>query len=114
MEANGTDIVFACAHCSSPYVVDAAAAGITLQCQSCGEEIAVPGTASGAAVEHAAKRSELQQQLKENESQRTEITSYINQHSIQLHRWQLRLKTLNERQQKLQAELNSVGGAPAE
>ncbi len=79
-----------------------------------GKRSLCPDTASGAAVEHAAKRSELQQQLKENESQRTEITSYINQHSIQLHRWQLRLKTLNERQQKLQAELTSVGGAPTE
>jgi predicted nucleic acid-binding Zn-ribbon protein len=49
--------------------------------------------------------SDLQHQLKENESQRTEITGYINQLSIQLHRWQLRLKSLNERHQKLEAEL---------
>jgi chromosome segregation ATPase len=52
--------------------------------------------------------SDLQHQLKENESQRTEITSYINQHSIQLHRWQLRLQSLNERQQKLEAELATL------
>ena len=43
--------------------------------------------------------------MKENESQRTEITSYINQLSIQLHRWQLRLQTLNERQKQLHAEM---------
>ena len=58
----------------------------------------------------AIKISELQHQLKENESQRTEITSYINQHSIQLHRWQLRLKSLNERQQKLHQELSAIWG----
>jgi hypothetical protein len=51
--------------------------------------------------------------LKENESQRTEITGYINQLSIQLHRWQLRLTSLNERQQKLQAELAEVSGPAA-
>jgi len=62
------------------------------------------------AAENAARISDLEHQLKENESQRTEITSYINQHSIQLHRWQLRLKSLNERQQKLEAELAAVRG----
>ncbi|MBA3651893.1 MAG: hypothetical protein H0W66_10550 [Chthoniobacterales bacterium] len=58
--------------------------------------------------------SEIQHQLKENESQRTEITGYINQLSIQLHRWQLRLQTLVERQQKLEAELSAAGSARAE
>ena len=51
---------------------------------------------------------ELRRQLKENESQRTEITGYINQLSIQLHRWQLRLQTLNERKQQLEADLCSA------
>ena len=59
-------------------------------------------------VANALKISELQHQLKENESQRTEITGYINQLGIQLHRWQLRLKSLNERQQKLEAELSAA------
>ena len=59
-------------------------------------------------VANALKISELQHQLTENESQRTEITGYINQLSIQLHRWQLRLQTLNERQKKLQDELAAL------
>lgn len=58
----------------------------------------------------AVRITDLQHQLKENESQRTEITSYINQHSIQLHRWQLRLNELNERQKKLQAALTATRG----
>ncbi len=101
------DVVFACEHCSSSLVVDAAAAGLTLPCQRCGKPIVVPNGATESIVTR--KTSELQQQLKENESQRTEISSYINQHSIQLHRWQLRLKELNERQKKLEAELAAVG-----
>ncbi|MBA2242234.1 MAG: hypothetical protein H0W04_05020 [Chthoniobacterales bacterium] len=89
--------------------MDAAAAGLTLPCQTCGKPTMVPNGATESGIFAARKASELQQQLKENESQRTEISSYINQHSIQLHRWQLRLKELNERQKKLQTELAAVG-----
>jgi transcription elongation factor Elf1 len=100
-----SDIVFACSNCATSFVVDAAAAGMTLDCQNCGKPTTVPKVTMEAAAEIAARISDLQHQLKENESQRTEITSYINQHSIQLHRWQLRLQSLNDRQQKLEAEL---------
>lgn len=105
-----TDIVFACPHCATSYVVDAAAAGVTLQCQNCGKPTTVPSSGLPAAAANAARISELQDQLKENEAQRTEITTYINQHSIQLHRWQLRLKSLTERQQKLEADLAALCG----
>ena len=83
---------------------------MTLDCQKCGKPTTVPNVDLEAAAENAVKISDLQHQLKENESQRTEITSYINQLSIQLHRWQLRLQSLNERQQKLQTELKQLSG----
>ena len=108
MQAPSSDIVFACSHCATSFVVDAAAAGMTLDCQKCGKPTTVPNVKLEAAVDNAVKISELQHQLKENETQRTEITSYINQLSIQLHRWQLRLQSLNERQTKLQTELAQV------
>ena len=111
MEIANPDIVFACAHCSTSFVVDAAAAGMTLDCQQCGKPTTVPRMSIEAAAENAARISDLQHQLKENESQRTEITGYINQQSIQLHRWQLRLKSLNERQEKLQTELASLSAS---
>jgi hypothetical protein len=103
-----SDIIFACTHCSASFVVDAAAAGLTLDCQKCGKPTTVPNPALESAAGNSIKISELQHQLKENESQRTEITGYINQISIQLHRWQLRLQTLKERQQKLQTELDAI------
>ena len=106
VQAPSNDIVFACSHCSTSFVVDAAAAGMTLDCQKCGKPTTVPNVSIEVAAENAARISDLQHQLKENESQRTEITSYINQLSIQLHRWQLRLQSLNERQQKLESELD--------
>jgi peptidoglycan hydrolase CwlO-like protein len=108
VQAPSSDIVFACSHCSTSFVVDAAAAGLTLDCQNCGKPTTVPKVTLEAAADNAVKISDLQHQLKENESQRTEITSYINQLSIQLHRWQLRLQSLNERQTKLQAELTQL------
>jgi predicted Zn finger-like uncharacterized protein len=111
-ESSG-DIVFACSNCSSSFVVDSAAAGVTLKCQKCGNPTTVPHPTLEGASEGSIKFSELQHQLKENESQRTEITGYINQLSIQLHRWQLRLQTLKERQEKLQTELAAVSGPNA-
>src|SRR2546423_3261426 len=107
VQAPSSDIVFACSHCSTSFVVDAAAAGMTLDCQKCGKPTTVPKITLEAAADNAVKISDLQHQLKENESQRTEITGYINQLSIQLHRWKLRLQSLNERKQKLEAELSA-------
>lgn len=73
----------------------------------------VPSLALETATADALRISDLQHQLKENESQRTEITGYINQLNIQLHRWQLRLQTLNDRQNKLQTELGQICEPPA-
>jgi len=109
----GGDIVFACSNCSSSFVVDCSAAGVTLKCQKCGHPTTVPHPSLEVAAENSVKISEVQNQLKENESQRIEITSYINQLNIQLHRWQLRLQTLKERQEKLQTELAAVSGPSA-
>ncbi|MEP6809392.1 MAG: hypothetical protein ABI992_04055 [Chthoniobacterales bacterium] len=102
------DIVFACMHCAASFVVDAAAAGITIACQNCGKQTTVPHPGLEAAAGTALRISELQHQLKENDSQRTEVTGYINQLSIQMHRWQLRLQTLQERRGKLETELQQI------
>ena len=107
------DITFACSHCTSPLVVDAAAAGMTLPCQKCGKPTLVPAIPAispsrSSSSEPNNRVSELRRQLKENESQRTEVTGYINQLSIQLHRWQLRLQTLEERRKQLENDLQGA------
>ena len=106
------DILFHCSHCQAALVVDAAAAGHTLNCSSCQEAVTVPATSQNPPLPEAGdpKLADARRRLKENESQRTEITSYINQLSIQLSRWQLRLKTLNERRDELLAEIETVQG----
>ena len=65
----------------------------------------VPTVSPSASPTAPQELTDLQRKLKENESQRTEVTGYINQLSIQLHRWKLRLQTLNERKTELEEEL---------
>jgi transcription elongation factor Elf1 len=98
------DIFFNCEHCNAALVVNRSAAGISLPCSSCGKPTPVPKP-SEPAPDAVAQAEDLQLKLKENESQRTEVTGYINQLSIQLHRWQLRLQMLNERKVQLEKEL---------
>lgn len=113
---DAADILFKCEHCGIPLVVDGTAAGMTLICERCGKPTNVPRSgAPGSAPQspmpsEAVKLAELQRHLKENESQRTEINGYINQLSIQLHRWQLRLQTLNERNKQLADEMAGLDG----
>ena len=102
------DLLFKCQHCASPLVVNAAAAGMTLNCQRCGKPTLVPITSASASPAPPQELTDLQRKLKENESQRTEVTSYINQLSIQVHRWKLRLQTLNERKTELEEELRKT------
>src|SRR4029077_12610499 len=102
------DLLFKCQHCASPLVVNAAAAGMTLTCQRCGKPTLVPVTSPSTSPASPQELTDLQRKLKENESQRTEVTSYINQLSIQVHRWKLRLQTLNERKTELEEELRKT------
>ena len=98
------DIFFHCEQCNAALVANQSAAGMTLSCQRCGKPTGVP-TPPEPSAGAMAQVQEIQRKLTENESQRTEVTGYINQVSIQLHRWQLRLQTLNERKQQLEKEL---------
>ena len=77
-------------------MVDRAATEMMLTCQHCGQPITVP-TPNTSPAPSPQRQAELRRSLKENESQRTEITGYINQLNIQLHRWQLRLQPLDAR-----------------
>lgn len=104
------EIFFECEHCGVPLVVAAQAAGMALQCQACSKSVSVPipappAKAEGKSGNSGERLAELRRHLKENESQTVEIKGQINQLSIQLHRWQLRLQTLEQRRQELTSEL---------
>lgn len=98
------DIFFHCQHCKAALVANRAAAGLSLTCQKCGKPTTVPQPEEPS-TNMLAYADEIRGKLTENESQRAEITGYINQLTIQLHRWKLRLQTLNERKEQLEEEL---------
>jgi len=103
------EISFHCQHCRAALVIKRSGAGLSLTCTRCGKLTAVPKTRTSKSTADAAEQLEqIQRKLTENESQRTEVTGHINQLSIQLHRWQLRLQTLNERRQQLEKELAAL------
>ena len=78
-----------------------------LTCQKCSQLTTVPKLEEPSA-NVLAYAEEIRGKLTENESQRAEVTGYINQLTIQLHRWQLRLQTLNDRKAQLEKELGST------
>jgi ribosomal protein L37AE/L43A len=98
------DIFFHCQHCKAALAANRSAEGLSLTCQKCGQLTAVPKSEqpSTTALAYA---DEIRGKLTENESQRAEVTGNINQLTIQLHRWQLRLQTLNDRRAQLEKEL---------
>ena len=98
------DIFFHCQHCKAALVVNKSAAGLSLTCQKCGQLTPVPKPEEPS-PSASAYAEEIRRKLTENESQRAEVTGYINQLTIQLHRWQLRLQTLNERKAQPEKEL---------
>ncbi len=98
------DLLFHCQHCKAALVVNKSAAGLRLICQKCSQLTTVPKPEESSASA-SAYADEIRGKLTENESQRAEVTGYINQLTIQLHRWQLRLQTLNERKAQLEKEL---------
>jgi len=102
--AANPDIFFHCQHCKGALVANRSAAGMTLTCQKCGQLTPVPKVEEPS-ESTLAYAEEIRGKLTENESQRAEVTGYINQLTIQLHRWQLRLQTLNERKAQLEKEL---------
>ncbi len=131
------DIVFNCPNCQGELVVDRDGAGLSVPCSHCGCALIIPDyrpppRTSGAATtfnppeaitpaparhfdfdgkprEHLERRfNELKGQLKENRSQDTEMRGHVNRATIDLHRLQLRLKKLQDRQADIDAELNAL------
>ena len=107
--AAAVDIVFRCQHCKAELVLSPDETGLSMKCVQCGKLTAIPRSQKRAAVvDSAARIEDIHRKLTENASQTIEVTGYINQASIQLHRWQLRLQQLNERKEQLEKELAAL------
>jgi primosomal protein N' len=53
-------------------------------------------------------QSELQRALRESQAQTTEVRGHIHHATIQLHRYQLKLEVIQERQSELKVELDAL------
>jgi chromosome segregation ATPase len=105
------EVIFLCQHCKAELVLQPDETKLSMKCVQCGKLTAIPRSQKRAVVvDPAAQIEEIQRKLTENASQTTEVTGYINQASIQLHRWQLRLQQLNERKEQLEKELAALNG----
>lgn len=131
------DIVFNCPNCHGELVVDRDGAGLAVPCSHCGYELTIPDhqqatrvvdalqalettePASAPPVRHfdfsdkpreqlERRFNELKSQLKENRSQDTEMRGHVNRATMDLHRLQLKLKKLQERQTDIDAEINAL------
>jgi ribosomal protein L37AE/L43A len=128
------DIVFNCDRCGGQLVVDRDGEGIEVQCSHCGHLLVIPryqpppaaepapapAKTSPAPLEHrfdfsgfsgyqlGRRIEELRHQLKENRSQDTELRGHVNRATMELHRLQLRLQKLHERQVEIEAEINAA------
>src|ERR1700760_3212796 len=54
------------------------------------------------------RQNELQRTLRESQTQLTEIKGHIHHATIQLHRYQLKLEVIQERQSELKSELEAI------
>jgi hypothetical protein len=54
------------------------------------------------------RQNELQRAILESQAQTTEVKGHIHHATIQLHRYQLKLEVIQERQSELKAELNAL------
>jgi DNA-directed RNA polymerase subunit RPC12/RpoP len=126
------DIVFNCVRCQGELVVDQEGEGLEVQCPHCGNSLVIPAhqgktgqnpNQAAVAVAAASERfdfrgfsadqlgrrvEELRHQLKENRSQDTELRGHVGRATMELHRLQLRLQKLRDRQLEIEAEISAA------
>ena len=125
----GAGLECPCSHCGNVLTIPAhqpraeasAAVGVRLHSNDHQEPPPAPPARqfdfSGHTPEQLERRlGELSHQLKENRSQDTEMRGHVGRATMELHRLQLRLKTLQERHADIEAELAALrarSGEPA-
>ena len=115
----GAGLECPCSHCGNTLKIPdhqprpaANASGVTLHSNDHQELPPAPARQfdfSGHTSEQLERRlGELSHQLKENRSQDTEMRGHVGRATMELHRLQLRLKTLQERHADIEAELTAL------
>ena len=119
VDMSGAGLECPCSHCGNTLMIpahqprpEAKASGVTLHSNDHQEPPPAPVRQfdfAGHTPEQLERRlGELSHQLKENRSQDTEMRGHVGRATMELHRLQLRLKTLQERHADIDAELAAL------
>ena len=120
VDMDGAGIEVNCAHCGSKLVVpeyhgpslqflQTATSKLAKAIQAARNATPKKYQFEGLTSEELKRRqNELQRVLRETQTQVTEVKGHIHHATIQLHRYQLRLEVIQERQSELKAELDAL------
>jgi hypothetical protein len=120
VDMDGAGMEVACALCNAPVVIpeyhgpslhflQAATAKLTKAIQTARSASPKKFHFEGHSPEELEQiQSELQRALRETQAQTTEVRGHIHHATIQLHRYQLKLEVIQERQSELKAELDAL------
>jgi hypothetical protein len=120
VDMDGAGMEVACALCNSPVVIpeyhgpslhflQAATAKLTKAIQTARNASPKKFAFEGHSPEELERiQSELQRFLRESQAQMTEVRGHIHHATIQLHRYQLKLEVIQERQSEIKAELDAL------
>jgi predicted RNA-binding Zn-ribbon protein involved in translation (DUF1610 family) len=120
VDRDGAGMKVSCALCNGPVVVpeyrgpslqflQAATAKLTRAIQTARNSSPRKYSFEGCSPDELKRmQSELQRALRENQAQTTEVKGHIHHATIQLHRYQLKLEVIQERQTELKAELDAL------
>jgi DNA-directed RNA polymerase subunit M/transcription elongation factor TFIIS len=123
IDQEGIGLTLACSHCGKPVTVPGrsqatrAGSGDTISpSRAAGAAESAPAASTfsfeGQTVEQISQRAdELKRQLTENHSQTTEMRGHVNRATIELHRLQLKLQKLLDRQTAIEAEMAAAKAA---
>lgn len=106
-------LIFPCPSCDQDISAPASMAGQVVACPLCHQQFTVPPPAAPQAAAHDEARireeiRSLEGQLHENVTQTTELRGNMSRLNMELHRHQLRLDKLLERQTSLNTEIQAA------
>ena len=120
VDSDGAGMKVACALCGGPLLVpeyhgpslqflQAATARLTKAIQTARSASPKRFLFEGRSSDELKRmESDLLRALRENQAQNTEVRGHIHHATIQLHRYQLKLEVIQERQSELKAELDAL------
>ena len=109
-----SDLEIQCRSCHKPMLAPVTLIGQLVECPFCQNQFVVvaetPPSPSRSPEIARSELSGMEGQLRENASQITELKGHVSRLNMELHRHQIRMKALTDRQAELQSSIATVRG----